>query len=117
MPNDEALFKGTTFDGTEILWVHELAHLVKIDSNITHSACMGDHYVDVLTNQKFHVKSKPYDNDYCEVFGYSSISYPTFSSVMYYMDSETFNKVKNGTFTDADLLNYMEEVRKKGPEK
>ena len=115
MANDKAILEGTIFEGTEILWVDGRAHMVKID-NVKMSECRGLHYVDVVSNQKYHVKSASYDNPWCELVGYRSISNkPTMSSLLDYMDKGILNKVVSGNFTDADSIDFVKKVEKTGP--
>lgn len=116
--NETSLFEGTIFDGTEILWALEVAHLVRIDNSVKQSDCKGAHYRDILSNQKFHIKEASYDNSWCDLVGYSTVSYPVFNAVIQYMDDETVKKVKNkqyGSYEDA--VEFMKDVNEKGPQR
>ena len=114
MSNEKVIFAGTMFAGTEILWVDNKPHLVKVD-NVRMSDCKGAHYVDVITGQKYHVKLASYDNPWCDLLGYSNVSNPVFSSVLDYMNGEILHEVTNGEFTDMNAIDFIKSVEKEGP--
>lgn len=114
MSNEKAIFAGTIFEGTEILWVDNKPHLVKVDS-IKMSECRGAHYVDVISGQKYHVRLASYDNPWCDLVGYRDVSYPTMSSILDYMNGNLLHQVTSGNFVDLDAIKFIKEVEEQGP--
>ncbi len=114
--NETALFENTIFDGTEILWALDVAHLVRIDNSVKQSDCKGVHYRDILSNQKFHIKAANYDNSWCDLVGYNTVSSPIFNAVTQYMDADTVTKVKAGEYSDYEsAVEFMNSVNEQKP--
>lgn len=113
MSNEKAIFEGTIFEGTEILWVDGKPHLVKM-GNVKMSECKGAHYVDVISKQKYHVKVESYDNPWCELVGYRNVSNAIFSSVLDYMNGELLHQITSGNFTDMNAIDFINKVEKEG---